>query len=214
MNKQNIRFAFFWPMSEIPYYFELSLHTLVAGSYNCVDIHILIPEIPPKYINHTYPTVFFHQITSTNWKQRFKKKLKYHLNYNISQYHKKVADFKPMLGKLFYDFIPEQKYAWWVYGDMDGLFGNFHNYFNITQFSKYDIISGYSYTSSDYDILGIPNYYSAGPLTFIRNNYKMRSMFKQSINWKSMANDSERIYAFDERDYSDMPGEVTFQEVR
>ena len=139
------KIAFFWVIpGELPYYFEVSILTLLASNPKYIDVHVIVPKIPSQYDNNTIPSLYFHPVSSTNWRNRVKKKLHLPINYDMLAKGKKLADFKPFLGKLFSDFIPEWKYEWWTYGDSDGIYGSFDLFFNYTSFSKYEIVSGYS----------------------------------------------------------------------
>ena len=50
---------------------------------------------------------------------------------------------KPLLGVLFADLLPE-KYGFWMYGDLDGLFGATRDLFTWSRLHDYDYVTGYS----------------------------------------------------------------------
>ena len=58
--------------------------------------------------------------------------------------YRKLADFKPMMGLLFQDLIPPDKYSFWAYSDYDGLFGSFNQIIDFKRLYNYDIVSGVS----------------------------------------------------------------------
>ena len=217
MSSRNLTFrriAFFWVIPEkIPYFFEFSMHSLLHSYSSLIDIHVIIPIIPKKYRNNSVDSVYFHAVDASRWKNRIKRRLRINIEYDLLRKGKKLADFKPFLGKLFSDFIPEKTYDWWAYGDMDGIYGSFDNIFNISILSQYDIISGYSNAKGDLNAFTTAIQTVAGPFTLLRNNQKLRNLAERSKFWRSMLNDSENIYAFDDREASS-DTEETLHQVR
>jgi len=49
-----------------------------------------------------------------------------------------------MMGLLFQDFIPGDKYSYWASGDYDGFFGSFNQLLDFKKLYHYDVISGIS----------------------------------------------------------------------
>lgn len=58
--------------------------------------------------------------------------------------YRKFADLKPLMGLLFQDLIPQEKYSHWASGDYDGFFGSFNQLLDFKKLHHYDVVSGIS----------------------------------------------------------------------
>lgn len=199
------RIAVVWTFNtELPYYFELSLATLLKGGADAVDVHVIAPSIPEIYTNGSNPyyrdmeQVFFHAVSAKEWTARVNATLGVDLKYDLSRTHRKSADLKPMLGLLFQDLIPESQYAYWVYCDSDGLYGSFNRLIDLSVLSLYDVVSGFPEATGTVQVLAGTPLRCTGALTILRNSPRINSLFRRAVNWRAMLLDGATVYAFDE----------------
>ena len=149
------RTAVFWVFSygAVPYYFDMSVGSLLGAGASNVDIHIIVPvrstEID-KYINGSMANkqVIVHIVTPAEWKKRAVQTFGVAIPFETDdpKMSRKMNDFKPTLGLLFQDFIPRKIYAHWIYGDNDGIFGSYDNMFDFSALRNYDVVAGSSVT--------------------------------------------------------------------
>ena len=98
----------------------------------------------------------------------------------------KLCDIKPMLGLIMEDRI--KSYSFWGFGDLDVVYGNLQACFSDSLFDRYDLISTHATRVS-------------GHLCFLRNNEKMRNIFRRAPGWQQIIEDN-RHWAFDEKNFS------------
>ena len=67
------RIAVLWTLIDgnLPYYFELTLATLLNGGADMIDIHLILPEIPQQYRNNidndgNYVNILHHNNHNNN----------------------------------------------------------------------------------------------------------------------------------------------------
>lgn len=199
------RIAVIWTFnSDLPYYFELSLATLLTSGAELIDIHVLVPRIPDLYTNGSNPhyaqmeQVYFHTVSSSDWHARIRKYMNITLPYDLSTTHRKSADFKPMLAALFPDIIRPHRYSHWIYGDSDGLFGSYDALLDHANLPIYDIISGFPLPTGEVQVLAGSPLRCTGAWTMLKTTPKITSLYKRSVNWRSMALHGDQVYAFDE----------------
>lgn len=94
----------------------------------------------------------------------------------------KLCDLKPAWTHIYEDYLKE--YAFIGYCDVDLFFGDIRKFFNE------DIISSV-------DMFTITQNYLSGALTLLKNNEKMRTLYREAKGWEYMFADS-RHFAFDE----------------
>ena len=208
------RIAVLWTFNrELPATFELSLATLVNAGADMVDVHVLAPDIPEIYVNGSNPhyssmqRVFFHTITAQDWRKRVNASLGIELPYDLGQTHRKTADLKPMMGLLFQDLIPEAEYAFWVYGDSDGLFGSYNRLLDPAVLPYYDVVSGFPVPTGSVQVLAGRPLRCTGAWTMWRNSPRINNLFRRAINWRSMVLHGDLVYAFDEHSRPMQAGE-------
>jgi len=143
--------------------------------------------------------VFFHIVSSQEWKRRIELYLDVMIDYDLSLTHRKKADLKPMLGLLFQDLIPPSRYAFWCYGDSDGFFGSFNKLVDASALGRYDVVSGFpAPDAARVQVMAGRVIHCTGAWTLWRNSHKINSLFKRSVNWQNMVKDGSKVYAFDE----------------
>jgi hypothetical protein len=144
------KIAVLWVFSgKLPSYWRLTLTTLLSGGSSRVDVHIICDDDINQYIkyiknSHFENRVFFHRVNHADWKKRVQNKLNFTMNYKLEDHGRKIADFKPLWGDLFQDFIPTKEYGYWVLGDSDGWFGSYDNIIDYNVLPWYDVISGFA----------------------------------------------------------------------
>ena len=95
-----------------------------------------------------------------------------------------IMGCKPLLGVLFADLLPE-KYGFWMYGDLDGLFGATRDLFTWSRLHDHDYVTGYS-QEGRFDAAGYVrpgcqrDVHASGPLQIYRNSEAMRSFGRLS----------------------------------
>lgn len=204
--------------SGVPFYFELTVATLLNSGADNIDIHVLTKD--PENYNQTmkFPQIFFHQLESNDLTRRIKEHTGVTIDYDFTtSHHKKIADLKPMLGLLFQDFIPMDIYGYWIYGDTDGLFGSYNALVDYSILPSYDVISGIpQFTKEKHKGLevmaGVPTR-ASGAWTMWRNNPKVNTLFMRSKNWESMLKNGNEVYAFDENTRPFHPDEESVSQV-
>ena len=92
------------------------------------------------------------------------------INFNPEDAYK-FCDIKPMLGYLFESYIKE--YTFLGVGDIDLIYGNMRGYYTDKMLDKYDLISTHMTRVS-------------GHLCLLRNNKKMRNIFRHVLGWKEI----------------------------
>ena len=109
----------------------LSLHTLTAhnGKRTAagfdVDVTLLVPELPVSpSVWSQVSALTFQVVTTAQWKEVVLKKLGVHLAYDVYKDREKLSDFFPMLAYLFPETVPLDEFDFWMYGRLDGFFGN------------------------------------------------------------------------------------------
>lgn len=154
---EQTRIAFFWITSyhDVPYYYDMSMGSLLGAGASRVDIHIIAPVRSPqidKYINGSMANkqVIVHIVTVADWIKRIQHTFGVTIPYGTDDQGlgKKLCDFKPLLGALFQDLIPLKVYGYWIYGDNDGLFGSYDNILDYSALRNYDIVAGSSVTAN------------------------------------------------------------------
>lgn len=99
---------------------------------------------------------------------------------------RRLCDFKPMYGQIFEDLIRE--YGYWGFGDCDLVYGEAMN-----GFLQKTIETGM------YDAVSMQAEYLSGPTCFLRNNERMRMLYRKARDWESVCSWSgSRILNFDE----------------
>ncbi len=107
------------------------------------------------------------------------------INFNPDDAYK-FCDIKPMLGYLFESYIKE--YTFWGFGDLDLIYGNMRGYYTDKMLDKYDLISTHVTRVS-------------GHLCLLRNNKKMRNIFRHVHGWQEIIVSSQHKI-FDEKHFS------------
>lgn len=221
------RIAAIWTYTtDVSFYFELTVATLINSGADNVDVHVIVPSIPERYqrneINlnkttgiyaHLYKQIFFHEITTENWIQRVEEKLHIQLDYDFKNTHRKLADLKPMYGMLLQDLIPMEEYGYWIYGDSDGFFGSYNQLVDSTVLPYYDVISGFPLAPPDVQVLAGTPLRCTGAWTMWRNSPKINTIFMRSVNWEKMLKDGREVYAFDEQTRPKLDGEESVNQV-
>lgn len=64
-----------------------------------------------------------HSISSEKFSEIVRNRLNISINFT-KEWHYKLCDFKPTLAYLFPDFVQEQQFKYWGYGDLDLIWGN------------------------------------------------------------------------------------------
>ena len=99
---------------------------------------------------------------------------------------RRLCDFKPMYGQIFEDLIRE--YGYWGFGDCDLVYGEALN-----DFLQKTIETGL------YDVVSMQAEYLSGPTCFLRNNERMRMLYRKARDWERVcAWNGSRILNFDE----------------
>jgi hypothetical protein len=216
------RIALVWVFAgdKVSPYFDLSIYTLFAHSDALAfDLHV-ISGAPLEQAQTQTQTpegrmweahrhrVFFHLCSADEWKRRISSRIGVEIGYSFKNKGRKVADLKPMLADLFPDIIDATKYAWWVFGDSDGFFGSYDKIFRYKTLFSYDIISGYNLAGPSLDqfAFGGWDHHSIGSWTMLRNNNLMNTLYRRSVNYVSMIQDGDKVYAFDENTLEPLPG--------
>ncbi len=99
-------------------------------------------------------------------------------------YPYKLCDIKPAWTHILQDFLPESKYDYVGYIDIDLILGNINDFFPPKLIRKFDLCT-------------ITTEYISGAFTIYRNNSIMRTMYKNARGWKYVFN-SNHHFAFDE----------------
>ena len=94
----------------------------------------------------------------------------------------KLCDMKPAWTHIYEDYLKEYKFV--GYCDIDLVFGNIRNFFTN------DI-------ADSVDLFTITTTYLSGALTIIKNDAKMRTLYKEAKGWDYIFKDP-RHFAFDE----------------
>lgn len=94
----------------------------------------------------------------------------------------KVCDFRPAYGEIFREYL--KGYDFWGWGDIDVVYGDLKRIFTKSRLQKYDVIS-------------VRRRRTAGPLTVLRNEKRLNTLYKKSPDFKKVFK-SDLGYAFDE----------------
>ena len=98
----------------------------------------------------------------------------------------KLCDIKPMLGKIHEQDISD--YDFWVFVDLDLVYGDLRAVYTEELLSKYDLISNHATRVS-------------GHLCLIRNTQFMREVYQKVPGWQEKI-ESQKHVAFDEKAFS------------
>jgi hypothetical protein len=101
-------------------------------------------------------------LSLSEWNARVKDRLGIDVNFTAEWYYK-LCDYKPTLAHMFPEWVSEDKYAYWGYGDLDVIWGNFSRYSYWFQDLKI-VISGWCGTT--------------GAAAFLKNTEELRTVFK------------------------------------
>ena len=206
--------------SNWPYYFDLTAYTLLVHDMKWrLDLHVLTPVIPETYIRgekSRWPFLdraYFHRVTNEDWQRRVYQYLGVNISYPLNN-HKKVADFKPMYAHLFPDIVTDV-YDYWVYGDYDGFFGSYDSILNYDHIALYEVMSGYSIKTDEKDSVDYNgnSHHVLGSWSMFRNNHKVNTLFKRSMNYVQVIKNEKFQYSFDENTHKSATGEESFHEV-
>lgn len=156
------------------------LSTFLGSAANNKNIDFLIfsdwdnlPIYTSNIIHHNLPLNKFNEIAKN--KKILKKGI-------IHPY--KLCDLKPAWADILYEFIPESKYDYFGYIDIDLLLGNIMKILKLVDYKKFDC-------------LNIGKEYLSGAFNILRNTHFYRTLYKKSVTWEFVFNDS-RFFAFDE----------------
>jgi len=178
----------------------------VSGVYNPKKICIILPYFGnwPKWINYfllsckynpAIDWLFFAdaeppQFQAGNLKyfkmtlQKFNHLASKQTGMEITINHPyKLCDLKPAYGEIFNEYI--SAYDFWGYGDMDLVYGNINRFISGNDLSEYDIISNH-------------NEFITGHFCLLRNNYKIRTLYKTG-NQFIKAFQNKKYIGFDEQ---------------
>lgn len=98
----------------------------------------------------------------------------------------RLCDFKPMYGHVFEDLLSD--YDYWGFGDCDLIYGELFN-----DFLDQTVLTG------EHDAISLAKDYLAGPMSFFRNDERMRLLYRKARNWKEVcAETGKKILHFDE----------------
>lgn len=211
------RLAIMWIFggNKLPVYFDLAVYSLLAHEDRLdYDIHIITPTPRPRYSSgkHMWSAyssrIFFHVCSPDEWQQRISTRTGVSVNYTFATKGRKIADFKPMLGALFPDIIDPAVYSGWVYGDCDGFFGSYDSVFVPEKLFRYDVVSGRSRVGASVNTFGYGVEHNCiGSWTMMRNDDVINSLYKRSVNYASMIQHGDKVYAFDENTLISIRGE-------
>ncbi len=99
----------------------------------------------------------------------------------------RLCDFKPMYGHIFEDLL--EGYDYWGFGDCDLVYGEAFN-----GFLDKTVLSG-----GGYDVVSLQREFLSGPTCLIRNDERMRTLYRKARNWKEICAYGESyICYFDE----------------
>jgi hypothetical protein len=195
------------------------LHTLLAHDVP-FDIHVhIIVSSPFRFSGFLSPAyksrVHFHEVSSAMWQQLFSTRLGVNVSYLLENSGKKLADFKPMLAYLFPDIVSIDRYDYWIYGDFDGIFGSFDDLFDPKYLFRYDILSGFVPMQGNTDLFnfGYRDHHSLGAWTMLRNKPEVTSLFKKCRGYRSVIENGEKIFYFDENTAAPASNHESFHEM-
>jgi hypothetical protein len=97
----------------------------------------------------------------------------------------KICDLRPAFGVILQEYLT--KYDYWIYSDIDVIYGN------IRAFLTEEILS-------EYEVISARNEYMVGSFSAFRNNEKINTLFLQSADLKKVFSD-QNAYFFDEAGY-------------
>ena len=97
----------------------------------------------------------------------------------------RLCDFKPMYGHVFEGLL--SGYDYWGFGDVDLVYGEAFN-----DFLDKAVLPG------GYDLVNLQREYISGPTCLIRNDARMRTLFRKARNWKEICAHGGPTCFFDE----------------
>ena len=100
-------------------------------------------------------------------------------------YAYKLCDIKPAWFHILEDFLPENKYDYVGYIDIDLVLGNINDFLPPIEIRKFDLCT-------------ITTEYISGAFTIMRNNSYMRTLYQRARGWQYIFN-SNHHFAFDEK---------------
>lgn len=81
-----------------------------------------------------------------------------------------LVEFKPALGHIFAEYLPEENYSHWGYSDFDIAFGDLPRWITMDELEQYDIVT-YGYGDQN-------RVYLRGQFTFHRNSEKINNLWR------------------------------------
>lgn len=100
-------------------------------------------------------------------------------------YAYKLCDIKPAWFHILEDYLPESKYDYIGYIDVDLVLGKINDFFSPTEIRTFDLCT-------------ITTEYISGAFTIMRNNSQMRTLYRKARGWQYIFN-SNHHFAFDEK---------------
>ena len=159
---------------EFPWYFDFYLHSV---SFNpSIDVLIITDLEKPNYSPGNV-----HFIPMSMEEVRVWASNKLGLDVKLDHPYK-FCDLKPAYGYIFSELL--ESYDFWVFGDIDVIYGNIRQFFTEELLSAYDVIS-------------VRPEYIAGFFTLCRNIKPVNELFMESKDYKMVFTDSKH-YCFDE----------------
>lgn len=89
-----------------------------------------------------------------------------------------LVEFKPALGHIFKDYLPEETYSHWGYSDFDIAFGDLPRWITMDELEQYDIVT-YGYGDQN-------RVYLRGQFTFHRNSEKINNLWRGCTHLSKM----------------------------
>lgn len=165
-------------ISEWPWYFTYFLHSC---RYNpTVDFLILTDNAEPLNLPSNIRWIPYSM-------EQFKTDATKALGFEIALEHGyKICDFRPALGCIFADLIPN--YDFWGYCDIDVIFGDIRAFMTDELLNEYDVIS------ARHD-------YLSGCFSLFRNQPFTGEIFKQSKDYRKVFTNPQNFF-FDETNFA------------
>jgi len=88
----------------------------------------------------------------------------------LQSYPYALVEFKPALGHIFAEYLPEEIYSHWGYSDFDIAFGDLPRWITMDELEQYDIVT-YGYGDQN-------RVYLRGQFTFHRNSKKINNLWR------------------------------------
>lgn len=185
----------------LPNYFNLWLESV--GKNKCVDVLFFTDNNQPL---NCPSNVYWKKTTFSNIRKRAEKLVDFPI---VLDKPYKLCDYRPAYGLMFQEYL--KKYQWWGWGDIDTIWGDLTLIITDKRLEKYDKIL------------------DLGHLTLMKNNYKMKNLWKQKVSKAWNYEDAFRFnlsYHFDEggglafiarkcgcKIYSEKPREMHFADI-